>query len=397
MACLAKERQNTYRIHWKFTVKLGPRAGEVIQGSLHLGRCTKTAAKAKQREIEDWEERVKTGRFVPDRKADDVFQVWLRERKLTCTAQTLVRSERVMAAYRHWREERGLSCDTIEQLAVREELIAWRDHRLDHEAGRKTVANDLSTLSAFFQWCALERYLVENPVARISRPRFVTHKEGTPLTRTQAGQWLWAITVHTGRGGAGPRTFDEVRRKRQIIVLLLNTGLRNGELCGADIQDLRIDEHEQLLHVMGKGLKQRWVPLNRAAIAALRLHLRSRGNPVRGPLFTDQKGVRYNVRQLGAEIVQTGRFLNEGLDLNPHNLRHTFATWLARAGQDLSLVQKVLGHENVNTTIKYYIHTGDHELARATSNLRGRRRTEVERGPAPESFKVIPFPVRHVS
>jgi integrase len=242
MACLSKERNESYRIHWKFKAKLGPRAGETFEGSLHLGRCTKTSAKAKQREIEEWEDRVKTGRFVPDRNAEEVFKLWLRERELTCTPQTLERSERVLARFRKWREEQGLPCATVEQLAVREDIIRWRDFRLDKEAGRKTVANDLANLSAFFQWCMLEKYLVDNPVARVSRPRFITKKEGTPLTRIQAGQWLRSILPRQGKtGGSGPRIFDEVRRKRQIIVFLLNTGLRNGELCALDVEDLRID------------------------------------------------------------------------------------------------------------------------------------------------------------
>ena len=107
-ACLSIERNNAYRLHWKFKVRLGPRAGETFEGSFHLGRCTKTAAKAKQREIEEWEEKVKTGRFVPDRDAHEVFGLWLRERELTCTPQTLERSERVIARYRKWREERAL-------------------------------------------------------------------------------------------------------------------------------------------------------------------------------------------------------------------------------------------------------------------------------------------------
>ena len=84
---------------------------------------------------------------------------------------------------------------------------------------------------------------------------------------------------------------QEVRRKRQIVVFLLNTGVRNGELCGLSIEDLRIDSVEQMVHVIGKGMKVRWVPLNRAAIAAVRCHLRDRGNPPRGPLFVTPSGV----------------------------------------------------------------------------------------------------------
>jgi len=156
-----------------------------------------------------------------------------------------------------------------------------------------------------------------------------------------------------------------VRRKRQLAVFLLNTGVRNGELCALSIEGLRVDDDEQLLYVMGKGLKQRWVPLNGAALAAVRCHLRSRSNPTRGPLFVTCSGERYNVRQLASEFADMGRCCEEEINVNPHNLRHTFATWLARSTSNVSLVQKILGHEDVNTTFRYYVHTGDYELAGA--------------------------------
>ncbi len=398
MASLAKEKGAIYRIHWKFKIRVGPRAGETIKGSLQLGRCTKAAAKTKLRDIEDWEERVKTGRLVPGRDFGEVCTAWLRERELICTAQTLERTKRVLNLYKRWRLQCGLPCGTVVDVANQADLIAWRDHRLDSEAGRKTVANDLSTLSALFDWCVREKYLPDNPVERIARPRFITHKEGTPLTRQQAGAWLRSIKPRIGRNGHGPRSWEEVRRKRQLIVFLLNTGLRNGELCALSIEDLRIDDEEQLIYVMGKGLKERWVPLNKAALAAARLHLRTRGCPKRGPLFHTQAGIRYNVRQLASEIVKTARGYDEPIEANPHNLRHSFATWLARSIPDVSIVQKVLGHENVNTTLKYYVHTGDHELAQATASLRGRRReSETTQRPDRDEFRIIPFPTRRVS
>ena len=150
MASLCKENGRVYRIHWKFLVRVGPRAGERIEGSLQLGRCTRTVAKAKLRESDAWEESVKTGRHIPDQVLDDVLGRWLRERELSCTEQTLTRTRRVLSLYRRWREGRGLGCRSVAEFAAREGVSAWRDHRLDHEAGRKTMANDLSTLSAFF-------------------------------------------------------------------------------------------------------------------------------------------------------------------------------------------------------------------------------------------------------
>ncbi len=397
MASLCKEKGKLYRIHWKFKVRLGPRVGETIEGSFQLGRCTRTAAKAKLREIDEWEELVKTGRYIPHRDWSEVYATWLREVELSYTPQSLERAMRVISLYLRWRHSKELPSRTIEEIGCRADVTAWRDHRLDHEAGRKTVANDLSTLSALFDWCVREKFLQDNPVERITRPHFVPHKEGTPLTREQAGQWLRSIQPRLGRTGRGPRTWDEVRRKRRISVFLLNTGVRNGEFCSLNVEDVRIDEDERLLYVLGKGRKERWVPLNRAAIAAIRSHLRDRDNPRRGPLFVTRTGKRYNVRQLASEIGKTVPADDAAIQVNPHNLRHTFATWLARSVTDVSLVQKILGHENVNTTLKYYVHTGDHELAGATSSLRARRRTETPRQPrGRDDFRIIPFPKREV-
>ena len=147
-----------------------------------------------------------------------------------------------------------------------------------------------------------------------------------------------------------------------------------------------------------KGLKERWVPLNRAALAAVALHLRTRGNPRSGPLFVTQANKRFNVRQIAGEIVKTARCNDEPINVNPHNLRHTFATWLARATSNVAMVQKVLGHENVNTTFRYYVHTSDHELAGATASLRGRKQDRTESPASRESkFWVIPFPKLNVS
>ncbi len=397
MASLAKEKGKYYRIHWKFVVGAGPQAGQTIEGSLYLGRCTRAAARIRLREVEIWEEAVKTGRHLPDGQWQEIYKLWLREKELSYAPQSLERAQRVISIYVRWRERKRLPCSHIEELACRQDLLRWRDYRLDREAGRKTVANDLATLSSLFEWCVHERYLSENPIHRVTRPRFVTKKEGTPLTREQAGRWLWSIKARRTRSGRGPRSWDEVRRKRQLAVFLLNTGVRNGELCALSIEDLRVDDDEQLLYVMGKGLKQRWVPLNGAALAAVRCHLQSRGNPTRGPLFVTCAGERYNVRQLASEFADMGRCYAEEINVNPHNLRHTFATWLARSTSNVSLVQKILGHEDVNTTFRYYVHTADYELAGATASLRGKpKENGAHRSRGLDTFKVIPFPGRRV-
>ncbi|MFH1108838.1 MAG: tyrosine-type recombinase/integrase, partial [Planctomycetota bacterium] len=106
---------------------------------------------------------------------------------------------------------------------------------------------------------------------------------------------------------------------------------------------------------------------------------------------------RYNVRQLAGELRKSANACGEDLQVNAHNLRHTFATWLVRTVANASLAQKILGHENVNTTLKYYVHTGDWELAGSTNNLRPKRRVDrvAEARPSPEPG-IIPFPRMHV-
>ncbi len=251
MACLTREKGRYYRLHWKFTVSAGPQAGKLMEGSQYLGRCTRAAAKARLRELEAWEEAVKAGRHLPNGDWEGVYELWLREKALSCTPQTVLRAKRVLTLYVRWRNAKKLPCQQISDLACRQDIVRWRDYRLDHEAGRKTVANDLATLSSLFQWCVFEKFLTENPVDRITRPRFVNKKEGIPLTRQQTGQWLWLIKMRKTLKDRGPRSLDEVRRKRQLIVFLLNTGLRNGELCALSIEDIRVDDDEQLLYVMG--------------------------------------------------------------------------------------------------------------------------------------------------
>lgn len=86
MASLNNERKSVYRIHWRCKIRVGPRTGETVEGNLQLGRCTKTAAKAKLRDIDEREEPVKTVRYLPDRPWREVFQTWLTERKPACTA-----------------------------------------------------------------------------------------------------------------------------------------------------------------------------------------------------------------------------------------------------------------------------------------------------------------------
>jgi len=150
MASTSLNMTKGYRVHWRFKVPSGPRTGELVVGSLLLGRCTRAAAKAHCRKIEAWEESVKLNEHLADVSWEEVRDAWLRERELVYTEQTLARAKRVIDMYERWRKAQGLPCKTIEEVARRPDVTNWRNHRLDGEAGRKTVANDFSILAELF-------------------------------------------------------------------------------------------------------------------------------------------------------------------------------------------------------------------------------------------------------
>ena len=89
MASISHHKEKGYRVHWRFTVRSGPRTGEIITGSLLLGRCTRAAAKTQLREVEAWEQAVKIGQHIPDAPWEDVRTTWLRDRELMYTDHAL--------------------------------------------------------------------------------------------------------------------------------------------------------------------------------------------------------------------------------------------------------------------------------------------------------------------
>jgi site-specific recombinase XerD len=150
-------------------------------------------------------------------------------------------------------------------------------------------------------------------------------------------------------------------RDRAMCEVLYGAGLRVSELCGLDIDDVRW--RDGVLHVLGKGRKERVVPLHETAMAAL-VRWRDDARPalVRdvtppGALFVNRRG-----RRASARDVQ--RMLDRRVELghvHPHALRHTFATHLLEGGADLRVVQELLGHESLTTT-QIYTHVSKARL-----------------------------------
>jgi site-specific recombinase XerD len=263
------------------------------------------------------------------------------------------RSPATLLAYRGdvsrfvlWANAQGMSEPREVTRRTLREYLAVMNREGDE---RSSVARRRAALRRYFAW-ALERGYVEtNPAERISAPRpasklpeIVGRDQLDALLEAQWGQDPWA------------------RRDRAVCEILYGAGLRVSELCGLDLSGL--DERQGLLRVLGKGRKERIVPLHRAGWAALELWRSARvevmtSESPREALFLNRRGAR-----LGPRDVR--RILDALLGLghvHPHALRHTYATHLLEGGADLRVVQELLGHESLTTT-QLYTHVSKSRL-----------------------------------
>lgn len=217
----------------------------------------------------------------------------------------------------------------------------------------RTVARRLVTLRNFYKFLLAEGLLAEDPTARIrlpkqgqKLPKYLNHQEIDQLTEAPA------LDSSTGL------------RDRAMLELIYASGLRVSEVCGLELADL--DLEQAIVRVHGKGGRTRLVPVGRAAIADLREYLE-----VQRPALLKGRASRFLfVTARGGPLSRQGFWkalgghrLRAGLaqKVNPHMLRHTFATHLVEGGADLRSVQTLLGHADIGTT-QIYTHVARSRL-----------------------------------
>lgn len=214
---------------------------------------------------------------------------------------------------------------------------------------RRTIARKTSTLRSFYSFLQVGGFTEANPAAVLGTPRLPRRLPDTVPTDLIAAL-LDAPDEATPRG----------LRDGAILELLYATGIRVGELEGLDIGD--IDLAQGQITVMGKGSKQRILPIHRRAVARLRAYL-AQGRPRLArkgdseALFLNRSGGRLQSGSIRRLL--TGYLDKLGADtgIHPHSLRHTFATHLLEGGADLRSVQELLGHVALSTT-QIYTHLG---------------------------------------
>ena len=214
----------------------------------------------------------------------------------------------------------------------------------------KSLALRLSALRRFLSYLVQLGELKVNPATGISAP-----KQGKHLPKNIDIEQVQQLLANDSK-----EPIDI--RDRAIIELLYSSGLRLSELQGLNLNSINIRVRE--VRVIGKGNKERVVPLGRYASHAIQQWLKVRllFNPKDEALFVSQLGNRMSHRAIQMRLETWG--IRQGLNshLNPHKLRHSFATHMLEASSDLRAVQELLGHSNLSTT-QIYTHLNFQHLA----------------------------------
>ena len=248
----------------------------------------------------------------------------------------------------------------------REPLVDDFDHRLvrgylasiyERRQSSSSSGRKLAAVRTFARYLCREELLEDNPGALVSAPR-VERRMPVHMALDEVGALLAAPDVATPLG----------LRDRAILELCYASGLRLSELVGLDLEDVNLSS--RMVRVLGKGGKERIVPFNPAAAAAIRDYLPARralqrgdaaaassaGDRARGkgdPLFVNYRGGRLSSRSVARMLERYVKLVGGQRGISPHAIRHSFATHLLERGADLRAIQELLGHARITTTQRY--------------------------------------------
>jgi integrase/recombinase XerC len=231
----------------------------------------------------------------------------------------------------------------------REEIRRYL-YELHGKTAASSVARKLACLRSFFNFCRREELISDNP-ARLVRAPKQSKKLPAHLTVDEA----FALVDSPGRE-QNPENPLAALRDKAILEILYSTGARVSEISQADIRALSDDK--STLRVLGKGRKERIVPIGAQAIKALEAYLAERASQgfsvgENSPLFLGVRGKRLSRQSIYKIVRAASQVALLFKDVSPHGLRHTFATHMLDGGAGLREVQELLGHSNLNTTVRY--------------------------------------------
>jgi integrase/recombinase XerD len=257
----------------------------------------------------------------------------------------------------------------------RGDIVRYLDHLTRAGLAASSRVRALSAVRGFFKYCLREGLASANPTREVRSGR-----KGRPIPKQLSPGDV--DTLIASVDGDDPRSL----RDRAMYELLYASGLRVSELVG--LATTRVNLREGYLTVVGKGSKERAVPVGRRAVTAIRRYLAD-GRPV---LDAEGKSPLLFVRTGGKSLTRQGfwkrigeRAVAAGIRrVSPHVLRHSFATHLLDGGADLRAVQMMLGHSDLSTT-QIYTHVASRRLRQVHSQHHPRSRMRVRGEVAPRS------------
>ena len=213
---------------------------------------------------------------------------------------------------------------------------------------KTSVARALAALRSLYRWLAQEGVVDQNPAKLVATPKLPKKLPRVPTIEE----------VNTVLDSQMLESSAFAERDRAILELLYGCGIRNSELIGINLDDIRWSN--EVVLVRGKGKKERYVPFGESAAEAVKAYLPRRqqvlGETKRTTeraLLVNLRGSRLTTRSVGRIVKQAA--VSKGLspDVHPHTLRHAFGTHMLEEGADLRAIQEMLGHERLATTQRY--------------------------------------------
>lgn len=239
----------------------------------------------------------------------------------------------------------------LDPATVQTESIRAYLHWLDRKREKSTsMARKLASLRSFYRYLQREGRVGLNPAEAIRTPKQPKHLPRV-LSKDDAAALMEFPAGETGLS----------LRDRALLETLYSTGARVSELVGINLDDLRASEG--LVHLRGKGRKERIVPIGAVAVQVIQAYVDQRPpmdaryvatktKRVPSPVFRNSRGGRLTTRSVARIVARYSNQLTGG-SVSPHTLRHSFATHLLDEGADLRSIQEMLGHVSLSTTQKY--------------------------------------------
>ncbi len=277
-------------------------------------------------------------RTVVENAVADFLQ-HLRERN--ASAHTIKAYAGDLANFAAYAGTRGWK--SIDHIAIRGFLSQLYERGLD----KTSVARSLAAVRSLYRWLAQEGVVEQNPAKLVATPKLAKKLPRVPTIEE----------MNSVLDGAMPEAAAFPERDRLMLELLYGCGIRNSELTGINLDDIRLSAEAILIR--GKGKKERYVPFGESVKNALAAYLPARqaalaeARKSAPALLINRRGGRLTTRSVGRIIKKVAVAKGLSADVHPHTLRHAFGTHLLEEGADLRAIQELLGHERLATTQRY--------------------------------------------